>query len=92
MSTSNTPCLYRLYYQNIFHINEERSVEYQYFFLCRFKQIYLYTKTIIHIFSAEKFLSLVICSGEIESFEITSANTYSTLDLVELTIFFRLSM
>ena len=40
---------------------------------------------------AKKLLSLVICSGEIGSFELTSPKISSTLNLVESIISFLLS-
>ena len=71
---------------------EERSVDNRYFCSFRFKKVKFIIYIYIHIIFAKKLFNLVICSGEIESLEITSPNISSTLNLVESIISFRLSI
>ena len=89
MCTTNTPCFCHLIMKNlkIWEEHSVHSVENQ-IFLClkKFKLIYVYNYKKF----SKKILNLVICSGEIESFEITSLNISSTLNLVESINFFLL--
>ena len=62
-----------------------------YVFFSIFKKVKFNIYVYIYIIFAEKLLSFVICSCEIESFEIISPNISSTLNAVEFTISFRLS-
>ena len=61
------------------------------FFFSIFKKVKFNIFIYIYIIFAKKLLSFVICSGEMESYEITSPNISSTLNLVESIISFRLS-
>ena len=81
-----------LYPQILFIIWRSRGLEIFYFFFTNFEKVNFNSYVYIYINFAKKLLGLVICSGEIESFEITSPKISSTLNFVESIISFRLSI
>ena len=62
------------------------------FFFTIFEKVKFNIFVYIYNIFAKKLFNLVICSAEIESFEIISPNISSTLKEVEFIISFRLSI